>query len=387
VGGGSKPSNLALVPVESTLVDVDGLRGPEVWAVLPARWLSASGIAGPQVPSADVTDARLSKWQSLCDYNRYDHSAFLSLVQNPDVWLYDRGTIFYRGYARLGALSTLQSAYRETAYYRSRITGSGTSTRVSIPNRESDLKYNYAQNLALHYLFTGDDRFRERAEDMATRAKQLWPNPGYSGGSGFWTERHAGFALLAYVWAAMVSDDRQAHFQSLADEAVDAYLQVQRTYPVGYTDNTARCFAHSAVAHGESGSYFGCSPWMSAILADGLDAYATERGGTRSEAARDSIVKLGRILARRGRDSGGKPYYMMAVNNTSHERDPYDEHWGEPAYVVAMAWHHGGRTETALRDAAFELARGFRDNGVAPHMRSFNWQCRSAVATPYYLKE
>ena len=34
----------------------------------------------------------------------------------------------------------------------------------------------------------------------------------------------------------------------------------------------ARCFAHTATAHGESWGGSGCSPWMSAILADALEA-------------------------------------------------------------------------------------------------------------------
>jgi hypothetical protein len=51
-----------------------------------------------------------------------------------------------------------------------------------------------------------------------------------------------------------------------------------------------------------------------------------------------------------------------------------------------MAWFHGGKQDAALAQAADELVSGFQDHGVAPHMRSFNWQCRSAVAAPYYLK-
>src|SRR5262249_32141083 len=140
----------------------------------------------------------------------------------------------------------------------------------------------------------------------------------------------------------------------------------------------ARCFAQGGDNH--------CSPWMSAILSDALDAYATQRGGAAADAARESIVKLGRILAQEGRDGSGKPYYMMGVGPGNDEVDTDDEHWGESAYVIAMAWFYGGKSEAALADAATELVDGFGANGVAPHMRSFNWQCRSAVATSYYLK-
>ena len=53
---------------------------------------------------------------------------------------------------------------------------------------------------------------------------------------------------------------------------------MQESFPAGYGDADARCFAHTADAHAEDFGTWGCSPWMSAILADGLDAYATERG-------------------------------------------------------------------------------------------------------------
>ena len=173
--------------------------------------------------------------------------------------------------------------------------------------------------MAIHYLLTGDDRFRESAEQIAERAADLW-DPTYSGDANdFWTERHAGFQLLAYVAAMTVSDDKAAEFQALADTAVQTFLEVQATYPAGYDDPAARCFAHDAAAHGEDFGYFGCSPWMSAILADGLEGYAIERGGSEAQAARQSIVELGRIVARDGRDAEGRPFYWMGVGTDQDE--------------------------------------------------------------------
>ena len=183
----------------------------------------------------------------------------------------------------------------------------------------------------------------------------MWSSPGYAGGSDFWTERHAGFGLIAYVWADIVTDDHGTKFQELADNAVDAYIAIQAKYPPSWTDSAARCFAHQGSAAGE-GSGWVCSPWMSAILADALDAYATERGGADAIAARAAIVKLGKIIARDGRDSTGKPFYMMGVGSAADEIDSYDEHWGEPAYLVAMAWHWGGRTDASLKTAADSYA-------------------------------
>jgi hypothetical protein len=385
LGEPSSATAPSAVSVESTLVAADGTQGPRVWALLPAEWSTESGVAGPLVTESAVSDSPLSAWSKICDYASNDVDAFLAKMSDATVWLYDRGTVFYRGYARRGDLTTLETAYRETAIYRSGLSGSGASTTIGVPGKTDDLKYHYAQNLALHYLFTGDDRFREAAENVADKVAALWSNPGYAGGSDFWTERHAGFALLAYVWAAIVSDDRAAEFLARADAAVDAYLDAQNSFPSGYADTAARCFAHQADAAGETFGSFGCSPWMSAILADALDAYATERGGERATKAREAVVKLGRILAREGRDSTGRPYYWMGVGGQTSEPDAYEEHWGESAYVVAMAYDFDGRRDAALKTAADELVAGLAAHGTAPHMRSMNWQCRSAVAAPYFL--
>jgi len=377
---------LALAAVSTTLVTADGSQGPRVWAQLPAAWLSASGVAGPQRPDAQTTGAIKTGLDRACDYANHSITAFLPVVDTKDSWLYDRGTAMYRGYARRGDFLTLESAYRETALYRNGITGTGTATRIGVPTAADDLKYHYNQNLAIHYLLTGDDRFRESAEAVAERVYALWTSPGYAGGSDFWTERHAGFGLLAYVWADMITDDHGTQFQDLADAAVDAYLAMQAQYPSNWPDTAARCFAHQAAAHGEDYGTWGCSPWMSAILADGLDAYATERGGTRAASARASIVRLGKLLATQGRDGTGRPLYWIGIGTAADEPDDYNEHWGESAYVIAMAWHLGGRTDASLRSAADALVSGLASNGTSPHLRSFNWQCRSAVAAPYYLQ-
>lgn len=389
IGDAPTTDELALVPVADTLVTADGSEGPRVWALLPAVWLSAVGFAGPLSPEAEVAGEPTAAWAALCDYDAWGLDEFLMSGYESDraVWLFDRGTALYRGYARRGDLSPLRSAYIETAMYRNLITGSGTDARNGVPpDGAEDVKYTYAQNLALHYLLTGDDRFRDSAEDMALAQSVLWSDPGYAGGDDFWTERHAGFGLLAFVWAMIVSDDQSATFRTLADDAVDAYLAIQATDPLGYTDPDARCFAHTADAHGEGGAYFGCSPWMSAILADGMEQYARESDAARAEEVRDSLVKLGRIVAELGIQPDGRPYYFMGVGTDENMLDEYDEHLGESAYLMAMAWYYSGKNDAALRAAADTLVERLASDGTIPHVRSFNWQCRSAVAAPWFLR-
>ena len=75
----------------------------------------------------------------------------------------------------------------------------------------------------------------------------------------------------------------------------------------------------------------------------------------------------------------------MGVGSARRRGRPYDEHWGESAYVVAMAWHWGGRTDAALKRPRRRMLAGLEATAASPHMRSFNWQCRS-VGAPWYLQ-
>jgi hypothetical protein len=376
---------LSLASMSSTLVS-DAV-GPKVWAALPATWLAASGVAGPIRPQAEFQNTALDAWRGVCDATRFNSDAFIRERASAGSWLYDRPTALFRIYAMTGQLGPLKSAWREAGIYRvgTPISG-GVATTIPVPGAASDLKYHYAQGMAIHYLLTGDDRFREGAEAVAARVRTLWTDPGYAGGSDFWTERHAGFALLAYEWAAMVSDDRAATFVGYANAAVDAYLRDQGRFPAGYTDTAARCFAHTADAAGEDFGTTGCSPWMSAILADGLDAHQRRVGGTRATQVKQAVIKLARIIVRDGRDTEGRPFYWMGVGGEESVADDYDEHWGESAYIVGMAWNYSGRTDATLRRAADELVAGLKTRGEAGQLRSFNWQCRSAVATPFFLR-
>jgi len=70
-----------------------------------------------------------------------------------------------------------RARYRETAIYRAALTGSGSSLTIGVPGKAGDLKYYYTQNMALHYLMMGDDRFRESAEQLAqAHERAMEPN-------------------------------------------------------------------------------------------------------------------------------------------------------------------------------------------------------------------
>lgn len=51
-----------------------------------------------------------------------------------------------------------------------------------------------------------------------------------------------------------------------------------------------------------------------------------------------------------------------------------------------MAFHYSGRSDMTLRTNAMHFVTGFSNDGTIGQLRSFNWQCRAAVATPFYLQ-
>ncbi len=100
-----------MVPVVDTLAGTGNNVHPRVWAVLPASVLAASGVVGPVIPESEIAGTALDAWSELCDYSAWDTDAFLvNSAASRDVWLYDRVTAMYRGYAITGDADPLRSA-------------------------------------------------------------------------------------------------------------------------------------------------------------------------------------------------------------------------------------------------------------------------------------
>jgi hypothetical protein len=323
----------------------------------------------------------------VCDYDRWDTDAFLAGSASREVWLFDRVTAMYRGYAITGARGPLESAYREAGLYRRGLTGDESKTRIGVPGAADDLKYHYSQGLAFHYLTTGDVRYREAAEDVALRAPRLVDRPGLRRRRRLLDRAPRRLRAPGLrVRRAGVRRSRRA-VRRLGRDRGRRLPDGARQLP-GELDPiaTPRCFAHSATAHGESYGYVGCSPWMSAILADGLEAHARRVGGARADRARAGLVKLGRIIARDGRDPTGRPYYWMGLGRAGEGRRVR-----RALGRVGVPGRDGLVLRRPRRRRAADRRRRAGDRGCASaarpaRVRSFNWQCRAAVQAPAYLR-
>ena len=380
--------------VESTLVDRERrARSARLGACLPAAWLSGSGFAGPLVPGVRRRGQRpprrgpRSATTSAGAPMRSSPPATRATARSGSSIAGPRCTAATRGAA---ISAPLRSAYIETSMYRNRITGTGTGTRNGVPpGGADDVKYAYAQNLALHYLLTGDDRLpRERRGHGARHVAAVDAIPGYAGGADFWTERHAGFGLLAYVWAMIVSDDQSADFRRARRRRRSTPTsRCRRPTRRATPTPTARCFAHTGDAHGEGGAYFGCSPWMSAILADALDAVrARERRDARR--ARPAPRWSSSAASSPARHPARRP--ALLLHGRRHRREHARgvrralrrERLPDRDGLVLLRQDRRRRCATA----ADALVAGSAATASVPHVRSFNWQCRSAVAASWYLQ-
>jgi hypothetical protein len=141
-------------PIETTLVKPDGLLGPRVLSVLPAEWLCASGVAGPQTPASG--SGRYALYDQTVERN---FARSLDYIASPDpvAWLFDRTSAWYKTYVRTGQSKYLAAAYRAANFVRTQTVATGAQAGT-FRLRGADLKYVYPRALHLHYLLSGDPR-------------------------------------------------------------------------------------------------------------------------------------------------------------------------------------------------------------------------------------
>src|SRR3989344_1466322 len=239
-----------------------GAEVARILTVLPADWLVNSQVIGPQVTKSANT--------SYADYETW-FETFYAAAQNYSYttdtnWLFDRATTIYKQYIRTGNVNYLREAYNSATFYRTHI-----GTNGSFDLRSGDWKYTYAEPLAIHYLLTGDERFKTTISSVASG----WRNgfdPSYTVGNGFWTERHAGMGWITALHAWQILGT-----QSTKDYAL-YYANTLINHVSNPPDNRGAdgCWRHQSYDHDSSefnSDYAGCSAWMSTITLDALWQY------------------------------------------------------------------------------------------------------------------
>lgn len=256
---------------------------PAVYAVLPASWLSCSGLAtmtspiGSSARLADFDRGHQNFFETVInDFNSNPApSALVNFYTDDEPWLYDRAQTFYALYVRTGALRALREAHRASAHYLLEVYTSGACP-ASIPDEwcrgffrlknpqdlyYKDSKYSYNEALATRYWLTGDASIVRRMADI-TSATRLEVEPDQPQDPNTFTERHTANALLAPIFEYEATGE-----PALADYArtIVGTLAAMQSAPMDGRPVNG-CFNH----YHEGIQTVSFSPWMSSLLAHAL---------------------------------------------------------------------------------------------------------------------
>ena len=387
-----------LVPVQETLVERDGLKGPRVLAVLPAGWLCDSWVVGPQTPAAESGE--------YAAYDRFVERNFPGSLKYLDSkvyheWLYDRPTNYFKMYARTGDPKFLEAGYTAAHFMRLNTGTEGPDAGI-FKLKGADLKYVYPRAMHLHYLLTGDERALEvgrvmaryclkhtdpvyRPAGLATHSPDTDPEKSRP----FWTPRQQGYGLLGVLHGWEMTGER-AYWEK-ARECVDAYYRHQRQPPDGLPPDGSLRQDWSLYDRSEADFKGATSAWMTALLLDPLFKYWTLTGDPRVP---EMVVRWCDFLDRRGMvPDGSKAYYV--IDSFAKPGEPggtlgpdMEMHNPEIAYTFAMGLYF---TKDAARRAAyrrrfdrvFPLAVALDVNRPA---RAFNWAFQFSGQLIYFLR-
>lgn len=388
------------VPIETTLRDEKGMSGPRVLAVLPAAWLCASGIVGPQIP---VTDSgNYSSYDELVAKNFPGSLAYLD-SQIYHEWLFDRTTCYYKMYVRNGDARYLSAAYHAASFVREHTKLDGPDAGI-FTLKGPDLKYVYPRAMHIHYLLTGDERALTAGKLMAEycfnhqdpvyRPASLKPVPlgvDPEKGRNFWTLRHQGYGLLGILHGWEMTGDRK--YWTKARECADAYYKHQRQPPDGLpADGSLR--QNWALYDPNEATFPGAtSAWMMALLLDPLFHYWTL---TEDRRVADIVVRWCDFLDRQGIvPDGSKAYYVINCLAPSDPKASAGEvgpdmemHNTEMAYTFALGnffTNDPKRRATYTKRFQQFLDLALRVNLNRP-ARAFNWAFQFSSQLVYFMQ-
>jgi hypothetical protein len=371
-----------------------------IWALLPADWLCASEVAGPQVPASRSGD--------FADYDRFAVRNFegsLLFLESPVYhhWLFDRTTCYYRLYVRTGERRYLEAAHRAAAFVRSHTRMEGPDAGAFTP-KGPDVKYVYPRAMHIHYLLTGDERYRAAGEAMARFCYERW-EPGYrperygpvspdadpEAGRAFWSPRSEAYGLLGVLHGFELTGRREYWERSL--EYADALYHHQTQPPDGRPADGSFRQDWALYDPSESRLPGATSAWMSAILLDALFSYWRLSSDPRVPGM---VTRFCDFLDRRGLvPDGSRAYYVIdcfGSESVDEAPGPQDQgmerHDTEIATSFAMGFFFSRDAEERRRfRRRFDrlLSEAVRLDLNRPP-RCFNWALQSSSQLVYFLR-
>jgi hypothetical protein len=387
-----KLSRPAEIPVAETLVSrhVDPPKGyesrafsydyqcPRVLAVLPADWMCDSLVAWQQVPLAESDNAA---WFDKHLLDKVDYSFRNSSAKGYEAYLFDRAATYAKIYVRHADAKFLLGAIQANEFYMQKLSPAGFFTL----KKGNDFKYSFNEGSALLYMLTGDPRYL----DVVNRIAKVWDKRtfgkngkfavGYTKDSNFWTERHHGFGMAAYVHAYEITGERK-HL-----DVSRAYLDAALSMQVAPADGKAPdgAWVHRSGAHGD-GNGWTTSPWMSAFLMDSIWKYWMLSDDIRAAA---SLALYSKFTSRQSITPDGKRvYYMANSSGRGSSINPGVEHNFEGMYMLAMGYYLSGGTDDSFLGQIETLWPPVMNDGANNPGRKFNWRFRETSMLIWFLQ-
>lgn len=355
-----------------TVVTADGsdFHRPRVLALLPPAWLCDSRVAWQQVPAAENTAA---PWFDRHLAEQFPGSTRNIATKSVEAHLYDRPATYAKIYVRHGEERHLLAALRSNDFYLQNLGADGF-----FQLKKGDHKYVYSEGSAIMYLLTGDERYKEGVL-RALKSWALWKRIEYKG-QGFWTERHAGTGLAAYLHAYELTGDPE-HL-AMARRFFEAVYALQVSPLDGKEPDGA--WLHTGESHSD-GNGWTTSPWMSALLMDSVWKLWMITGEPRCPASLAMYAKFADTHAVTPDRKG--VYYMANSPGRGRSENPESPpHNMEACYVLALGYWLSGGTDRRLFDTIQTLWPPLMRDGANSPGRKFNWRFRETSMLVWFLQ-
>jgi hypothetical protein len=374
---------------------VGGVNVPKVWACLPSDWLCSSLIDGPQIPASQNTGA----------YANYDqiiaaelNAAINTSVSTSEPWLYDRAATFWKVYVRRGTDATgfaaQQKAYSLTELYKNFILPNGDFSLVP-----GDVKYVYAECLALSYMLSGDPTTLAKIETVGRRTTlQPWGTAYFP--TQRWTARNAGstWEIALHAYEITGNDSVLNHCQ----EYMHNLWLVQQKPLFLDSAQTRRHPKDGSWAHwwddhdpDEATGMVGCSPWMTDIIIDAAWKYFLLTGDPRVPTMMSDwstylatpnyglemryICANPTVIGTQGYYAGN--WYTLGGGGPD---TPDDQHNWEAALMTAGGYWAGGKSNSTVLSAFNGFFSGAPTSITSPP-RMWSWALRTTAPFVWFM--
>lgn len=347
-------------------------RVPRVLPVLPADWLCASLLAWQQVPAARNT---VAPWFEQHLAASFPGSLPSLSAREYSAHLFDRPATYLKLYVRSGEARHFLAGLQAVGFYLQHLGEDGFFDLKP----EQDVKYVFTEGLALAYLLTGEPRFRQGVE-RALKAWETHTRIEYRG-EGFWTERHHGFGMLAYLHAYEVTGNRA--YLEKATRYFAAAWSLQ-THPLHGGDPDG-AWLHTSESHSERGDTWVTSPWMSAFLVDAIWKYWMLTGDPRAPA---SLAMYARFTLQHSLGPDGKTLlYLASPPGRGEGRpEPSGAHNMEGCYLLALGHYLTQGREPGFLEVLAQLWPPMLEQDPNSPMRMFTWRFRETSMLVWFLQ-